>query len=77
MFRPVENWYVCKVLFFFDFTYQEGAPGSNFVFGELMKNHDVSPYSKAIPRVKPYDEAEQKKKLWSLMLRIFRLLSDW
>ncbi|KAG2201559.1 hypothetical protein INT47_007436 [Mucor saturninus] len=26
-----------------------------------MKNHDVSPYSKAIPRVKPYDEAEQKK----------------
>ncbi|KAG2209274.1 hypothetical protein INT47_005566 [Mucor saturninus] len=61
MFRPVENWYVCKVLFFFDFTYQEDAPGSNFVFGELMKNHDVSPYSKAIPRVKRYDEAEQKQ----------------
>lgn len=31
------------------------------MYGELMKSHDVSPFSKAIPRVKPFDVGEPKK----------------
>lgn len=58
--RSVERWYVCKVLFYFSFCFRVGS-GSHYVYGELMKTNEVSPYSKAIPRVKAYAENEQKK----------------
>ncbi|KAG2211246.1 hypothetical protein INT47_006366 [Mucor saturninus] len=59
-FRSVERWYVCKALFFFGFSFCEGS-GYHYVYGELMKTNEVSPYSKAIPRVKAYSTNEQKK----------------
>ncbi|KAG2200633.1 hypothetical protein INT47_007377 [Mucor saturninus] len=59
-FRSVERWYVCKALFFSNFCFRDGC-GSHYIYGELMKTHEVSPYSKAIPRVKPYADNEQKK----------------
>ena len=57
--RAVTNWYVGRLLFFFE--YALGEVGSFYAVLEVMKNHSAASHSPCIPTVVPFKESEVKK----------------
>ena len=63
--KSVPNWYVGKLLFFFEFdleiTETNRRHGSFYALVEVMKFHKTALHSTAIPMVQPFSESESKK----------------
>ncbi|KAI9243694.1 hypothetical protein EDC94DRAFT_492976, partial [Helicostylum pulchrum] len=63
--QSVPNWYVGKLLFFFEFdleiTKTSRRHGSFYALVEVMKIHKTALHSTAIPMVQPFSESESKK----------------
>ncbi|KAG2228435.1 hypothetical protein INT48_000366, partial [Thamnidium elegans] len=62
--QSISNWYVAKVLFFFEIDLElpeSRSCGSFYAVVEVMKSHKTSPYSKCIPLVHPFPANETKK----------------
>ncbi|KAI7892666.1 uncharacterized protein EV154DRAFT_601540 [Mucor mucedo] len=55
----VTNWYVGRLLFFFEYAFDETS--SFYAVLEVMKRHSAASHSPCIPTVVPYENNEEKK----------------